>query len=247
MSFRLIVDSGNAAENMAADYAILQLYKLPTLRLYTWKPAAVSIGRFQSMHDEIDIDYCRKSNIGFVRRITGGGAVFHDKELTYSFCIAEKNDFFSQDLHESYKAICGALMKGMAKLGIKTEYKPINDIVCIGRKISGCAQTRKKGVLLQHGTLLIGVDVEKMFRILKVPKEKISDKMIADVKQRVTSLNQELGREITEKELGDAVIWGFKETFGVDFTTGKLTTAEVELKKKLESRIFNNKQWLFER
>ena len=101
MKFRLI-DTGynDAFYNMAVDQALLKLSKVPTLRFYTWKPAAVSLGYFQNISD-INLEYCKRNNISVVRRITGGKAVFHDKELTYSFIIDK--DKVPESVVNSYK------------------------------------------------------------------------------------------------------------------------------------------------
>lgn len=249
MKWRLIIDDKPrcASENMALDYALLKLCKIPTLRLYTWKPAAVSIGRFQSLNDEVNLEFCRENKIDFVRRITGGGAVFHENELTYSLTVKENNSFFSPDLHESYKSICSAVINGLSILGIKADYIPINDLLCNGKKISGCAQTRKDKTILQHGTLILEVDKEKMFKVLKVPLEKISDKNLQDIKDRVTSISAELKRKVSVKELADCIIKGFEKTFNLEFELNPVSAEETQLMKKIEQDIFKNPKWLFER
>lgn len=249
MKGRLILDREpqNAYANMATDYALLLNCKRPTLRIYFWLPPAVSIGRFQSLKDEVDLDYCDKKGINYVRRITGGGAVFHDQELTYSFCIPVKNGFFSSDLQESYRFICRAVITGLAKIGILAEYKPINDLIVNGKKISGCAQTRKNKIILQHGTLLLDLNIREMFKVLKVPIEKISDKQISDVKQRVTCVKDEIGKQIDKEDVARFLIKGFEETFMIEFAPSILTTRENILKKRLEKEIFSNNQWTHER
>ena len=205
------------------------------------------MGRFQSLKDEVDVAYCDKKGINYVRRITGGGAVFHDQELTYSFCIPIKNGFFSPDLQESYRFICQAVIRGLDKIGIVAEYKPINDLLVNNKKISGCAQTRKNKTILQHGTLLLDLDVHEMFRVLKVPKEKISDKRIADVKQRVTSVKDEIKKPIVKENIAHFLVKGFEETFMTRFTPSVLTPRENKLKDRLEKEIFSNYQWTHER
>lgn len=249
MTGRLIVDKKpqNAYTNMAIDYVLLNGCRVPTLRIYSWKPPAVSIGRFQSLEDEVDIDFCHKNNIDYVRRITGGGAVFHDQEVTYSFCIPINNTFFTPDLHKSYHFICKAVIKGLAKIGITAEYKPINDLVVNNKKISGCAQTRKKKIILQHGTVILNLDINKMFRVLKVSKVKISDKQIADVKQRVTSIKDELKTEISTYEVINALTFGFEETFSMNFNPSTLSPQENRLKNKFKKEIFTKHEWLYEK
>jgi lipoate-protein ligase A len=160
-----------AFTNMAVDRAVLVTSSedkvSPTVRFYGWKPSAISIGYFQSLEEEVDLDTCRKLGVDYVRRITGGGAVFHDEELTYSIVIPETHPQIPKNIMKSYGRICGAVMKGLENLGIESKYAPINDIITGGKKISGNAQTRKAKIVLQHGTVLTDVDVDKMFSVLK--------------------------------------------------------------------------------
>jgi len=243
----LETENYTAAANMAIDRAVLVANSEgkvpPTVRFFTWKPPAISIGYFQSLKEEVDLDVCRKLGIDYVRRITGGGAVFHDEELTYSIVIPESHSQIPKNIIESYGRICGALMKGLKHLGIGSKYAPINDIITGGKKISGNAQTRKLKTVLQHGTILIDVDVDKMFSLLKVPNEKIKDKLIADVKQRVTSVKQILGEDIHFKEAAEAMKIGFEEEFNVELIDGNLTEEEIELTKKFERECFSTRDW----
>jgi len=236
-----------ASTNMAVDRAILVANSEgkvpPTVRFYGWTPPAISIGYFQSLTDEVDLDACKKLGVDYVRRITGGGAVFHDKELTYSIVIPESHPEIPKNIMNSYGRICGAVMKGLKHLGIESEYAPINDIVTGGRKISGNAQTRKLETVLQHGTVLMDVDVDKMFSLLKVPNEKIKDKLIADVKQRVTSIRHILGKDVRFEEVAKAMKKGFEEEFHVELIEGKLSKGELALAKKFEKECFSAKDW----
>jgi len=152
--------------------------------LYGWKPSAVSIGYFQGLEEEVDLAVAQKEGVSVVRRITGGGAVFHDAELTYSFVTRE----FEENILDSYRQICGAVLSGLKTIGIEGQFAPLNDLILGGKKFSGNAQTRKNGVLLQHGTILLDVDVDRMFSLLKVPSEKMRDKIVSDVKMRVTGI-----------------------------------------------------------
>lgn len=240
MNFRLI-NTGykDAATNMGIDEAIMTMNSrgmvAPTLRFFGWKPAAISIGYFQSLEKEVDLQKCREFGIDYVRRITGGGAVFHDKELTYSFVIPEKD--VPEDIMESYDLICGAIIKGLRKLGIDAKYAPLNDIVVNGKKVSGNAQTRRMGVVLQHGTILLDVDVDKMFSLLKVPDEKIRDKMIANVKERVTGIHK------TYEETAAALKKGFEEQFNAEFAEENLTEEELELAEFIKAEKFETMEW----
>ncbi|HWR28060.1 MAG TPA: biotin/lipoate A/B protein ligase family protein [Candidatus Thermoplasmatota archaeon] len=237
----------NAYSNMAIDKAILVVNSEgnvpPTVRFYGWSPPAISIGYFQSLTEEIDIQACERFGIDYVRRITGGGAVFHEKELTYSIVVAESHPAIPKNILKSYGRICGAVMKGLLQLGIESEYAPINDIVTGGRKISGNAQTRKFETVLQHGTVLMDVDVDTMFSLLKVPNEKIKDKLIADVKQRVTSMKHILGKEIGFQEVARAMKIGFEEEFNVELIEGTLSKEERGLAIQFEEESFSTKEW----
>lgn len=249
MKGRLILEPKpqNAFSNMSIDFVLLSTCQIPTLRIYSWSPPAVSIGRFQSLKDEVDIDYCDLNGISYTRRITGGGAVFHQHELTYSFCIPVINNYFSPDLSESYFYISSAVVKGLSKIDIKAQFKPINDLVVRDKKISGCAQTRKNNRILQHGTILMDLDINTMFKVLKVSKAKISDKLISNVKQRVTSINNELNKILSKEVVSRAIILGFEEMFNIKFEPTNLTFDENKLKKKFKKEIFTNPQWIYER
>jgi lipoate---protein ligase len=237
----------NAYSNMAIDKAILVAASEgkapPTVRFYGWNPAAISLGYFQSVTDEVDIQACERFGVEYVRRITGGGAVFHETELTYSIVVPESHPAIPKNIMKSYGRICGAVINGLRHLGIDCEYAPINDIVTGGRKISGNAQTRKYQTVLQHGTILMDVDVEKMFSVLKVPNEKIKDKLIADVKQRVTSIKHQLGKEISFQELARAMTLGFEDEFHVELIEGRLRKEEQVLAKQFEQECFSRTEW----
>ncbi len=207
------LEEHSAYDNMAIDESILEHIRDgksdPTIRFYRWKPSAVSIGRFQSMKDEVNLEKCRAEGVDCVRRITGGGAVYHDYdgELTYS--IIGKEELFPKSIWESYRTICARIIKGLGRLKIDAQFAPINDIVVSGKKISGNAQTRREGILLQHGTILYKTDVARMFSLLNVSKEKISDKMIKSVEERVTSIYSQRG--VSFQELYEAVMYGMTE------------------------------------
>jgi len=241
----------NASTNMAVDRAILVAHskKLvpPTVRFYGWDPSAISIGYFQQLEEEIDLEECKRNQVDYVRRITGGGAVFHEDELTYSIIVQEDHQSISKNIMESYGTICQAIINGLGHLGLQGTYAPINDILVNGKKISGNAQTRKHKTVLQHGTILSGVDVDKMFRLLKVPNEKIKDKLISNVKERVTSLTHELDETVSFKEISSAMKKGFEEVFDVHLVIGSLVPKEKELALSFEKTCFGTKEWNHQR
>ncbi len=128
------------------------------------------------------------------------------------------------------------------RLGFNASFVPLNDIVVNGKKVSGSAQTRRKGVLLQHGTLLLGVDVEKMFSVLKVPSEKLRDKIIKDVKERVTSL-----AGTTFDDMASSLKTSFAEKFDAQLVADNLSTEEISRAKWLAERKYSSKEWNFRR
>lgn len=250
-----LLDTGlkNAFYNMALDEAIAIARAknlVPnTLRFFMWEPSAVSIGYFQSMKEEVDIEACDKIGVDYVRRRTGGGAVYHDRdgELTYSLIINEEHLLISQDFQKTYETLCSGLVLGLKFLGVPAEFKPINDIVVEGKKISGNAQTRGMKVVHQHGTILRDVNPQLMFTVLKVPNEKIRDKMIKSVEERVTSIKSYLKREVNSEELKKALIKGFKEAFNIELTPGEITDFEKQTAIKLQKEKYATKEWNFKR
>lgn len=183
-----------AALNMAIDEAVAEAISFneanATIRFYGWDPSAVSIGCFQSMRDEVDLDACRELDIDFVRRRTGGGAVFHDGrgEITYSVICPEA--MVQKDIGASYRQVCGWVIDGLRSVGLEAEFRPINDITVGSRKVSGCAQTRRQGIFTMHGTVLHSVDRDTMFRVLKVNQAKQEDKGLANAGDRVAGVSE---------------------------------------------------------
>ncbi len=241
------IQSGDspAVMNMAMDEAILEAVSAgdspPTLRLYGWEPHAVSIGYFQSIFLEVDIDECGRLGVDIVRRLTGGGAVYHDAELTYSLIMPK--DMLPEDILSSYKLICNGIVEGMSTLGIVSEFAPLNDIISGGKKISGNAQTRRMGCVLQHGTVLLDVDVDKMFSVLRVPDEKSKGKLIENVKQRVTSISHKLGFQPPNEEVCKALSEGFASVLAAELEDGELTKTEMERSRVLSTERYGQSSW----
>ncbi len=233
-----ILETGNnlGPWNMAVDEFLLYNCKEPILRIYGWSKPCISIGYFQSI-DEVNYKKCNEKNVDVVRRITGGGAVFHDMELTYSFVT--KN--FPQSILESYKEICEIIIQALKKLGLDAKFSPLNDVTVNEKKVCGNAQTRKNNTLLQHGTILLAVDVEKMFSLLNVPIEKISDKEISDVKNRVAGISK------TFDQVSDALKSAARDVFGCELDPAKLNQEELESCQKLMDEKFSSKNWTFRR
>lgn len=237
------LQTNNAPMNMALDEAISKSISendsSPTIRFYRWLPSAVSIGYFQSLEQEVNLEKCKELGIEIVRRRTGGGAVFHDfnGEITYS--IIGREELFPKDLTQSYKQICGYLVDGLNALGLNASFHPINDILVDGRKISGNAQTRRNGILLQHGTILYDLDVEKMFTVLKVTQEKISDKLIQSVKQRVTRVLD--FKQLSMDQVKNALVDSFTKDKSFEF--GDYSKKELQTANQLVKERYSNNEW----
>ncbi len=258
MSYWRVVglETHDAFTNMALDEAISEAVAArdvgPTMRFYRWTPSAVSIGYFQSLNDEVAVDKCQEAGIDFVRRRTGGGAVYHDYEGEITYSVIAPEALFPRGIIDSYHVICGWILDALERIGVQAEFKPINDIIMSegavgpsgepvgGKKISGNAQTRRNGVLLQHGTLLYKVDVPKMFSLLKVGQEKIADKMIAAVEERVTCIDK-LKPGLSMDEVYMAMLEGF--TAGKRWDKGDWTLAELTRAQELITQRYNQERW----
>lgn len=240
------LETHDAFMNMALDEAACDAVKsaqvAPTIRFYRWNPSAVSIGYFQSLDDEVATDICGKKGVDVVRRRTGGGAVYHDYDGEVTYSVIAPESIFPRGIGDSYLVICGWIVDSLARLGIKSEFKPINDIVISdsSKKVSGNAQTRRNGVILQHGTILYKVDVRKMFSLLKVGQEKIADKMIAAVEERVTSLHN-LNPKLEMNDVYEAMVEGFTE--GKSWDKGEWTIAELQQAQQLFTERYNTERW----
>jgi len=238
----LKLEVNDAFTNMVIDEAIVTARikdLVPnTLRFYQWKPSAVSVGRFQDVSKEIQIENCRQQGVDIVRRITGGGTVYHDSqgEVTYSV-IAKEEDFGTTDVFQAYNTICNGLIEAAKILGVKADFNPGDtkncpNITIQGKKISGSAQFHKGGVLLQHGTFLLEVDLEKMFTfLLRVAREKL------------TSIKNELEKSVSTEEAYQALVKGFEKALNVQLREEALTTYEQKLAQKLRMDKFLTEEW----
>jgi lipoate-protein ligase A len=248
MMWRVIgLESHGAYFNMAADEILGNEIAAegapPTIRFYTWMPSAVSIGHFQSMPDEVAVDRCKEFGVDCVRRKTGGGAVYHDEngELTYSVIAPE--ELFPKNIIESYEIICGWIVHALSALGIEARFAPINDIEVGGRKISGNAQSRSRGILLQHGTILYDMNLERMFSVLKISREKISDKLISNARERVTCIREHA--DITRDALYKELVESFTE--GKEYEVGTFSLDELKRIRELERDTYRTDAWNFMR
>ena len=251
----LKLETHDAFMNMAIDEAVLRAriknFVPNTLRLYCWNPSAVSIGRFQNVKNEVQLDNCRKHGVDVVRRITGGGTVYHDSEdeITYSV-IANKNDLDAHDITTVYAKVYSGLAEALKILGLRADFNKGNAKTCPnlmvnGKKISGSAQSYKKGVVLQHGTLLIDVDLERMFTFLHVPWAKTCMEVVNVAKHKITSIKKELGKNVSVKQVKEALIEGFQNALNMKLKEETLTSYEVEFARKLCKEKYAADEWNF--
>jgi lipoate-protein ligase A len=240
-------ESWSAAMNMGIDEAVCEGVNKgtspPTIRLYGWKPSAVSIGCFQSMNEEVDYRNCVRYGVDVVRRRTGGGAVYHDEkgEITYSVICPE--DLVPMDINAAYRDVCGRIVDTLALLGVKANFAPVNDVLVEGKKISGSAQTRRADVFLQHGTLLLSVDRKRMFKLLRVPPQKMEDKKLGKPEDRITSL-----RDVSHASREEA-LKAMKTAFlkGRTWDEGSWRDDEVARARVLAEQRYASREWNFSR
>jgi lipoate-protein ligase A len=255
-AWRLLkLETYNAFVNMAIDEAILRARiaeRVPnTLRFYRWKPSAVSIGKFQKPENEVYLDNCRRLGVDVVRRISGGGTVYHDaeNEVTYSL-IAKTEDLGVTDIAAVYARVYAGIADALRILGITADFnegdaKNCPNLTVKGKKISGSAQAHKSGIVLQHGTLLLSVDLERMFTVLRVPWAKTCMEVVGVAKNKITSVKEELGHAVSAETANNALSVGFKNAFGIQLTEGELTPFERELAEELCREKYATDDWNF--
>jgi lipoate-protein ligase A len=255
-AWRLLkLETYNAFVNMAIDEAILRARiaeRVPnTLRFYRWKPSAVSIGKFQKPENEVYLDNCRRLGVDVVRRISGGGTVYHDAEdeVTYSL-IAKTEDLGVTDIAAVYARVYAGIADALRILGITADFnegdaKNCPNLTVNGKKISGSAQAHKSGIVLQHGTLLLSVDLERMFTVLRVPWAKTCMEVVGVAKNKITSMKEELGHAVLAETAINALSVGFKNAFGIQLTDGELTSFELELAEELCREKYATDDWNF--
>jgi len=252
MRLRVILDlDGNTAYwNMGMDEALLTLRiqdRIPdTLRLYVFKPSAVTIGYFQKIEESVDIEYALSRGIDVTRRISGGGSVYHDSngEVTYSIVLPATGVF--SDVRESYEVICRGLIEALKLMGVNAVFAPVNDILVNGRKISGSAQARRMKTLLQHGTLMYGTDLDTAARVLRAPQVKLAAKGVSSIRERVITLREALSRDVSKEEVADAMLKGFSKALNAETYIDEYREEELKLASELSLK-YRSREWVFKR
>lgn len=270
------IDSGycSPAFNMALDEALLNWQSKgeipPIIRFYGWDPATLSIGYFQKAEAEIDLEEVKRKGLGFVRRPTGGRAVLHEHELTYSVIVPESYPGMPTTVTEAYRVISEGILMGFRNLGLdayfavprseqeKAALKSPRSSVCFdapswyelvveGRKVAGSAQTRQKGVILQHGSILLELDDDKLFSVFKFSNDRVKERMQKNLKNKAVAMNDIAGRKITIPEAKEAFEKGFAEGLSVDLEPYVLTEKQLlEVKAIAESK-YESDEWNFMR
>ncbi|MDR2708202.1 MAG: lipoate--protein ligase family protein [Nitrososphaerota archaeon] len=245
----------NAAWNMAIDEAVLQACideKVPnTLRFYRWTPSAVSIGRNEPLEDRVYLQTAKQFGVDIIRRCSGGGTVYHDSEgeITYSVVAKTCSLGGNNDVANVYFKIYEALTDALRLLGVSADFndgaaKCCPNLTVGGKKISGSSQALSRGCVLQHGTLLRSVDLTKMFQLLKL--KDLSCTQAADIGQeKITSIADELGHQISFDTVSNALKQGFKTILKIQLQEAPLTPFEEELAGKLYKEKYSTQEWTF--
>ena len=232
MKWRFIEQETYSADiNMAIDHAIYEGVgsgrEKPTIRFYKWIPSSVSLGAYQNT-TEINLNACKKYNVGVVRRMTGGGSVFHDNaDFTYS--IAAPLRIFDNSIENAYKQICSWVINALNEFGIKANLENKNDIFVDGKKISGnAAKALDKGVYFQHGTLVYDIDFEVMSSVLNISKDLVNEKVTSVLQNKNISPNKvydklknsfTLDKEFKTKELSKFELMRAKDLANTRYRT----------------------------
>ncbi len=266
--WRLIYDPpALGACNMAVDEAILSAVgageSVPTLRFYGWSPPCLSLGYGQHAHDA-DLARLAARGWSIVRRPTGGRAILHTDELTYSLALPISHPLAQGGVVESYRKISEALLLALGTLGasVQAERADATDVlsspVCFdtpshyeiaveGRKLVGSAQVRRREGILQHGTLPLCGDIARICDVLVYADDEARAAAKAEVRSRATTLEQALGKSVNWQTAAEAVAQGFAQTFGIDLALGALSENERETAARLARDVYGSEAWTLRR
>jgi len=266
-----LLDTGPADgfTNMAVDEAMFELFAAEggpaAVRFYRWLPPAVSLGYAQAIEREIDLRQCASLGIDVVRRPTGGRAVLHDHPVTSRVVTSGDDPHVSSGVLAAYLTISQAMIRGLAYLGITAELLPLRrgvqlpsdkaSLVCFatpssyevavgGRKIIGSAQRRAHDVIMQHGSIPLSWDLEKMRAVFgRSALESGGPQGEPDCRLPMTSLQEAGGRAYDYVEVVAALTRGIAETWQVDMLPGQLTAAERQLSAHLRTTKYHSEVW----
>ncbi|MCM8817471.1 MAG: lipoate--protein ligase family protein [Candidatus Omnitrophica bacterium] len=231
--------------NMALDSVMWNKVKknpeIAILRFYTWKPSGVSLGANQKPENLVDVEFCKKNNIPVVARVTGGSAIFHDIEITYSFSSINDEKLFTGPL-TSYEKICSALKLGLERLGILVQWRgqsigkepsltnrdcfslsTRHDLIVDGKKIIGSAQRKDKTSFLQHGSLLLDIR-KKLWEKIFLQRPDFS---------KIISLSEILNQLPAFEKIVSMLVSGFEQFFQQKFERIEFSPQDIEEARKI--------------
>jgi lipoate-protein ligase A len=253
----------DGATNMAVDQAIMEAVGRgeapPTLRFYAWEPACLSLGYAQHA-DEVDFDRLAAHGWDIVRRPTGGKAILHTDELTYSVTAPEAHPIMQGGILESYRRISNALLQGLARLDLSAQITsqeeagkavgpvcfevPSNyEVTSQGKKLIGSAQVRRKSTVLQHGTVPLFGDVTRICDVLVYDDELVREWARTRVLERATTIETALGRFVDWQAVADAMLDGFRDTFQLSLHEGDLSEQESDRAEVLRDTVYSTLEW----
>ncbi len=237
--------------NLAVEEAIPRAVgegKVPSTVRFWHNSNTIVLGCFQSAELEVNFEACKEIGTEVVRRFTGGGAVYHDSgNLNYAVSLKKGHPLVPDtDLQLVFQKLSEGAVQGLRNLGVKAEFQPINDISVNGKKVSGAAGSVRWGTIFHHGCILVASDLAILGRVLNVPKAKLADKHVASVQKRVTTIRDELQRDVTTGDVRDAIIRGIETSYNVALEQGALTGREMSLAKELYDTKYSRPEWNLE-
>lgn len=265
-----ILDSGShsAAVNMAIDEALIHWHSKgqigPTIRFYQWEQPSLSIGHFQNVAKTIDFNGIKKHSCQLVRRLTGGSAVLHDDELTYSIVVSESHPKIPRSVNQAYFVLAQGILQGYRNLGIDADFSlpalphaerssvcfetpAIYEMIVDGKKLTGNAQTRKNGVLLQHGSIPFSFDSHMLFDLFRFPSEQIRTQKRELFSEKAISINDIIGKKHEYETVRDAFHHGFKKSLHINTKELILSNEQWDYVYYLAETKYNSKAWNEER
>jgi lipoate-protein ligase A len=214
----------------------------PNIRFWNWAGPCVVLGRFQSVRNEVYEDVAAEQGVELVRRISGGGAMLIEPEGAITYSIAAPESLVEgMSFAESYQFFDSWVIDALRELGVDAWYVPLNDITSSGGKVGGAAQARRGGAVLHHTTMAYSMTPGKLVQILRVGKEKLSDKGITSADKRVGPLRDQtdLDRDVIIHHM----IGHFRSRFGL--TDGDFSDAEqADVQERVETR-FSTRDWIY--
>ena len=213
----------------------------PTLRLWEWAKPAVVIGSCQSVTNEVDLENAEKYGLEVVRRVSGGGAMFMELGTAITYSLYAPAELVSvMSFQDSYAFLDDWVVQSLRGLGIDASYKPLNDITSPTGKIGGAAQKRLgSGAVLHHVTMAYDMDGDRMVEVLRIGREKISDKGVQSANKRVDPLKSHTG--LSREAIMDHLVASFTNSYGL--TPGGVTAEEMARAAELATEKFATPEW----